>query len=186
MHHAFEIHAQIKEPHLQNFYLPLSAGAIIAQCWIIRESRSTEPGDVHCQSGCWAPIYPPRGDHVEPMRASSSCARRHGNAPPAQLLVEPCRREACLAAENSGKWLMCWVACAAGCVVTGTACDAAPVGYGGDMWKERESGCEHCRRAPIQFQLLGFKLVTSWIDRIRQNFENSITNPRAEVSCVFY
>jgi len=55
--------------------------------------------------------------------------------------------------------------------------------YGGDMWKK--SGCEHCMRAPIQFQLLGFKLVTSRTARIQQNFENSITSPCEQVYRVF-
>jgi len=131
------------------------------------------------RAGWRALLFIPRGDHVEPMRVSSSCSRCHGNAPPAQLLAEPCRREACLAAENPGKWLMCWVACAAGCFVTGTACDAAPAAMEATC-ERTECGSDHCMRTPIQFQLLGLKLVTSWI------FENSITNPCAKVSCVFY
>lgn len=57
--------AQLKEPHLQDFLLFLVCRCNhrpMSQCGMATITRSSshswrEPGDVHCQSGCWVPIY---------------------------------------------------------------------------------------------------------------------------------
>jgi len=92
--------AQIKEPHTLTGFLSF----LVCRCnhhpmWDDNHHKKQqlqlkswrEPGDVHCQSGCWVPIYR-LGDHMEPMSQRSTWHGMCLLSSPAQGTTQPWSR----------------------------------------------------------------------------------------------